>query len=180
MYIPENTNEPYWRDIKDCIPAMQQAVIDLDAKCVVEIGTRYGNSTLNFLEALEKTDGHLTSIDINDCQGVAKINPRWRFLRADSRVFNTEGLNPDINFIDGDHSYVICLSDLNKFCPITKLKVFVHDTRLSSVSNAIKKFLETNADWDYENLRLGSGLGVLTRKEKRDDSNATGNSTTAS
>lgn len=64
--------------------------IALKAKTIVELGTRYGDSTLPLLLAANMTEGQVTSVDLD----VTPFTPphgtmaeRWRFVQQDALAF---------------------------------------------------------------------------------------------
>lgn len=73
---------------------------------ILELGVQRGNSTKMFLELCDKNDGHLISVDIDDCSNVAS-NKKWEFIHSSDDNFNLinnklkEKL--DIIFIDSYH-----------------------------------------------------------------------------
>ena len=60
---------------------------------ILEFGVRQGESTKKFIEICEKNNGHLYSVDINDCSNVSK-SKYWTFLK--SRDDNFDYLNSQI------------------------------------------------------------------------------------
>ena len=48
---------------------------------ILEFGVREGISTKKFLDFCEKENGHLYSIDIDDCSNVSK-SKRWNFIKS--------------------------------------------------------------------------------------------------
>src|SRR3990172_10906297 len=75
---------------------------------ILELGVRDGNSTTAFIKAVEENEGHMTSIDINDCSGVIKSN-RWQFIKCDDIDFELKELY-HIVFIDTSHQYAHTLA----------------------------------------------------------------------
>ena len=73
---------------------------------ILELGVQNGNSTKMFLDLCDKNDGHLISVDIDDCSNVAS-NKKWEFIHSSDDNFNLinnklkEKL--DIIFIDSYH-----------------------------------------------------------------------------
>ena len=74
---------------------------------ILEFGVRQGESTKKFIEICEKNNGHLYSVDINDCSNVSK-SKYWTFLK--SRDDNFDYLNSQIPqsfdyiFLDSFHN----------------------------------------------------------------------------
>lgn len=48
---------------------------------ILELGVQRGTSTNIFLEICNNNNGHLTSVDIDDCEKVSN-NPRWKFIQS--------------------------------------------------------------------------------------------------
>lgn len=113
-----------WSDIQEHLPKLYAAA---KGTCL-EIGVRSGVSTSALLAGIEQHGGHLYSMDINDC-AVFSGHPQWTFRRADSLKENPypELEEIDVLFVDGDHSYEGCLSDLSRWGGKAK-RIFVHDT----------------------------------------------------
>src|SRR5262245_25544896 len=101
-------------DIIDHLPQLHQLVIDIDARHVIELGVRWGTSTVMWLHALEQTGGHLTSVDINPAPDWLQ-HPRWTFIQGDDMDDELIERVPDadIVFIDTSHHYAHTLAELN-------------------------------------------------------------------
>jgi len=137
-------NLSHWSDIQDHLPRLYEAA----KGTVVEIGTRAGYSTSALLAGVEAHSGKLTSVDVNECLS-GLHHPQWEFVRCDS-VKGAEELRDklpqeiDVLFVDGDHSYEGCLSDLENFGPRAK-RIFVHDTDAENypgVRQAVTKYCD--------------------------------------
>ena len=48
---------------------------------ILELGVQNGVSTNKFLEICDSNDGHLYSVDVDDCSSVAQ-NKRWKFIKS--------------------------------------------------------------------------------------------------
>jgi predicted O-methyltransferase YrrM len=53
----------------------------LDKPKILELGVQNGVSTNKFLEICDSNDGHLYSVDVDDCSSVAQ-NKRWKFIKS--------------------------------------------------------------------------------------------------
>jgi hypothetical protein len=88
------------------------------AKDMLETGVREGGSTRALLLAAELNDGHLTSIDCEDCSGAIPEDgrQRWSFLHGDSNRVLTQLHEArrqfDFAFLDGSTDYDRVLRDL--------------------------------------------------------------------
>jgi predicted O-methyltransferase YrrM len=76
---------------------------------VLELGTRGGVSTVALLAGVERSGGHVWSLDIEDCSGVLPAHPQWTFTRGDSTdtaLYETFGKTTfDLVLIDTEHTY---------------------------------------------------------------------------
>jgi predicted O-methyltransferase YrrM len=110
---------PKRSDIVDHVGALFYHTVLLNARTVVELGTRGGESTRAHLAAVAVTNGRVLSIDIDDCSHVRlpqALRSRWEFIRADDVVFGKEQfpswcqqnslpVAADIVFVDTSHLY---------------------------------------------------------------------------
>ena len=113
-------------DIHDHMPRLREA----SKGNVLEIGVRHGGSTSALLLGVEEKGGHLYSVDIDSSSGGLFTHPQWTFIQADSKEVNfLNELIPerlDVLFVDGDHSYTGCFSDLCNFGPRATI-IMAHD-----------------------------------------------------
>lgn len=101
-------------DIYLHLPRFVDLVDLLDAKHVIELGTRTGVSTVAWLYALAQNDGHLTSVDI-DVKPAVDDYPHWTYVQGDDVDPDVvSALQPaDIVFIDTSHHYHHTVDELN-------------------------------------------------------------------
>lgn len=114
---------------------------------VLEIGVRFGASTTALLLGLdEKCEGHLWSVDTEDCSGVAIGHPHWTFLRLNS-VTNAEQIKSiipselELLFIDGEHTYETVYADLFNYAPRAKT-VALHDANFNENPGVLAAIFE--------------------------------------
>ena len=74
---------------------------------ILEFGVRKGISTQEFIKICEKNDGHLYSIDIDDCSNISNSS-KWTFIQSRDDDFETlEAKLPnefDLIFLDSFHN----------------------------------------------------------------------------
>lgn len=163
-----------WSDIVDHLPFIHDFVLGQDAKVIVELGVRSGNSTAAFLAAVERTDGHVWSVDIGRPQVPAEFEQsgRWTFILGDDLTVE-RSLPDDIDvlFIDSSHLYEHTLNELRLYGPSSK-RILLHDTELEHPDGApdcpafpVKKAVE---EWceemgrQWHNFPHCYGLGVVS------------------
>jgi predicted O-methyltransferase YrrM len=120
-------------DIYQHLPTFVDIATKLDAKTVIELGTRGGVSTIAWLYAMEETDGHLWSVDIDPAPELT--HDRWTFIQGNDLEPATVAKLPaqaDIVFIDTSHLYEQTLSELNVYRWRVRPggKILLHDTEL--------------------------------------------------
>lgn len=148
-------------DIYQHLPTFVEAVNELDAKKVIELGVRYGVSTIAWLYAL-KGRGNLWSVDCSfpipanpdgpneldrvnllDPQGPLGVQDHWTFLLGyDTWPSVLDALpkkNVDIIFIDTNHVYEETLIELELYYPRVRKggRIYLHDTDLVTTGNAV-------------------------------------------
>ena len=143
---------------------------------VLEIGVREGVSTAALLLGVAHNGGHVYSVDVEPC-GEIFTDPdtlaMWTFLRADSRTESEQVLRAlgkgviDLLFIDGDHTYAGCISDLTTYGPYANV-IVVHDTssEFLGVWEAVIAYFRAPNQPKFsraEFFNSSSGMGVLYR-----------------
>ena len=73
---------------------------------ILEFGVQNGESTIRFLDLCNKNNGHLYSVDIDDCSNVSN-DKRWKFIKTRDDNFDfVKSQIPkelDVIFIDSVH-----------------------------------------------------------------------------
>jgi predicted O-methyltransferase YrrM len=161
-------------DIYEHLPVFVDLVRTMDAKHVIELGTRTGVSTYAWLYALEQTGGRLTSVDIDAKPPIGDYD-HWTFIQGDDldpAVYAQ--LEPaDIVFVDTSHLYDQTVHELNLYRWLVKPGgvMVLHDTELPQpegapprpqypVKTAIVEFCEANG-YEWTNRTNCWGLGVI-------------------
>lgn len=147
-------------DMREHMPTFTQAVKDLKATKVIELGVRYGHSTIAWLFALQG-QGHLWSVDCSfpvpaslldsaseldsvnllDPQGPLGVMPHWSFLLGYDTWPDILDMLPkkvDIIFLDTNHVYEETLVELDLYIPRIRKggRMFLHDTAIETTGNA--------------------------------------------
>ena len=104
--------------VKEKLDIIKEHILDIHKINILELGVRKGNSTKMFLDVCERNDGHLTSIDIEDCSKVAN-NKRWNFIHSSDSNFDF--VNKFISNSKFDVLYIDSLHEPNHI-----RKVFYH------------------------------------------------------
>jgi cephalosporin hydroxylase len=167
-----------WSDIVDHLPYLYDTVVESNAQTVVELGVRSGNSTAAFMAAVQKTGGHLWSVDV--------AIPSWpqefygtgfsSLIIGNDLDFGVADQLPDqidVLFVDTNHWFHHTLEELRLYGPRART-ILLHDTELEApfqapaddpkfpVSKAIDTWCaEVGRNWVN---RTGCyGLGVVTK-----------------
>jgi predicted O-methyltransferase YrrM len=169
-------------DIYLHLPRMVALVEALDAKHVIELGTRTGVSTIAWLYALEKTGGRLTSVDLDTRPEIGE-HDHWTFVQGDDcsdevLVRLAELGQADIVFIDSSHLYDHTVEELKTY----RYKVrpggviCLHDTELATpegaparplypVRKALREFVERTG-WEHVNFPDCWGFAIVKVPEE--------------
>ena len=156
---------------------------------ILELGVNKGISTKKFIKLCELNDGFLTSIDIDNCSGVAKSN-KWNFIHSSDDNFelidNKIPKEIDFLFIDSFHepNHVqkvfyhyynflreggICIIDDISWVPYAKNEY--RDNSHNEYTNRLtfRRILEIyNQNKDKFSLEFffeGSGLAIITKNK---------------
>lgn len=120
-------------DINEHLPTFVDLCVSLNAKTVIELGTRGGVSTIAWLYGLELTDGHLWSVDVDPKP--ALDHERWTFIQGsdlDPSTLERLPKQADIVFVDTSHDYQQTKAELNvyKWRVRPGGRIVLHDTAL--------------------------------------------------
>lgn len=168
-----------WSDIYEHLPTLVDLALELDARRVVELGVRFGTSTLAWLYAMEQTGGHLWSVDIAQ-QWVGIESDRWTYIEGDDTSPTVQHQLPvpcDVLFIDTSHEYAHTREELDIYSGTVRPEgaIVLHDTNVERfdhhppnsqppypVRRAVTEFVEANERWcvakTYDN---NYGLTIL-------------------
>lgn len=162
-------------DINGHLQTMVDLVEQLNARHVIELGTRSGISTTAWLYALETTGGRLTSVDLDPQPDLGGDWPHWSFIQGDDTdPAVIDQLEPaEIVFIDTSHHYQHTKRELEIYRHLVKSAgvIVCHDTDLRHpdgaplvpafpVKKAVIEFCETYG-CEWLNLPGCYGLGII-------------------
>lgn len=165
MIVEMSASEHDDMDIREHLQFLEEECWKYPNCSVLELGVRKGNSTRYFMRGVNKMNGSLKSVDIDNCRDVC-ADPKWVFVQCDDIELK---LLPsdiyDIIFIDSSHKYAHTIAELNKFSGHLQHngEFLMHDTMDGEVACAIKKFMELNSGWKFTNREFCNGLGTLKR-----------------
>ncbi|NBU69163.1 MAG: class I SAM-dependent methyltransferase [Verrucomicrobia bacterium] len=164
--------------------------LSLDAKKILELGVRSGSTTLPFLMAMDITNGHLESVDIDstsfDCP--KEFKSRWKFRKRNALDFLEEKVSLkekyDLIYVDDWHSYehvkkelefidqlvtpssVVLLHDLmyGNTCPYYHVDLTNCSPQWSN-GGPYRAVAELNPNfWEFSTIPSNNGLTILRKK----------------
>ena len=162
-------------DIYLHLPRFVELVERLDARHVIELGSRSGVSTVAWLYALERNGGRLTSVDLDEAPQIGTWG-HWEHIRGDDCDPEVVArLAPaEIVFIDTSHHYGHTVRELDIYRALVKPGgvLVLHDTELAMpfesplrdgvfpVKRAVREFCRAN-DLPVAWVRECFGLAVI-------------------
>ena len=141
---------------------------------VLELGTRSGVSTAALLAGVERSKGHVWSVDIEDCSKVAEGHPLWTFVQGDSTdptlVFRfNKDMDTDKMFglilIDTFHTFEQASKELSLWFDqvLPGGTICMHDTEtFPGVRRAAQEFADAHG-WPIVFVLPCHGMAVITR-----------------
>jgi cephalosporin hydroxylase len=119
-------------DINEHLTELHDLIVRLNAQVVIELGVRYGNSTIAILHALEQTGGHLWSVDVaKQWNGIE--SDRWTFIEGDDLSPEVMAQLPEraqVVFIDTYHGYQQTVAEIEAYKPRVQGVMAFHDTNV--------------------------------------------------
>lgn len=162
-------------------------VCSLRAKSVLELGVRNGGTTIPFLQALKMTNGHLTSVDINQPQFQVEDN-HWTFIKSDSLEFlKNRHTNEkyDLIYVDDWHSTEHVYKELQyiKHMLTDTTLIVLHDLMHSyshpryntnqypsdhefggtGPHGGVEKFVKENPNFEFATIPVNHGLTIMRK-----------------
>jgi len=166
-------------DIKDHLRTLYNLVVDNSFRNVVELGA--GQSTFILSAAVNKTGGHLTSIDnspdalLRNNSGMESYIPELSgvtsLVKDDLEAAGDIGNTIDFLFIDSDHGYSHVLETLKIWAPKVRPwgKIALHDTdhdfgHAMGVLPALEAYLlGVSGMYFVRHIKGGGGLSIISR-----------------
>jgi predicted O-methyltransferase YrrM len=158
-------------DINQHLTTLYMLAVEFNAKSILELGVRGGESTVALLQAAKEIGGSVTSIDWywDGCPTAKKrvkeygFEPYWKFILTDDRTIDW---NQPINllFIDTSHEYEHTLMELRKFEPFVVPRgiIILHDTiTCLDCAKALETYMEGRTDLKPYKYVNNNGLTVL-------------------
>ena len=126
-----------WSDIYEHLPTLVDLTLELDARTVIELGVRTGNSTAAWLWGVEQTDGLVWSCDVAEPPAWLRQFHRWTFHLGDDLDPETLSRAPaeaDILFVDTSHRYLHTVAEIGAWSPRVRPggAVVFHDTEVET------------------------------------------------
>ncbi len=165
-------------DIHTLLIPMYNLAKDIGAKTIVELGVRWGNSTIALLVYCHYNDAHLYSVDIEDCHVARSIinalglTPYWAFTQMNDVDYIKkwkikEDNLIDLLFIDTDHTYDLTKKELDEYSPYVRKGgiILFHDSYMEGVKRGFTDFLKNNTNWTSldDNIYLPLAAKVIKR-----------------
>lgn len=159
-------------DISDHLPTLFIMTKELKLRRILELGVRFGNSTVALLEAALQIDGHVWSVDVAPCPQARKLvhecelDPYWTFIQGND--LDIEWAQPiDHLFIDTDHVYPQTMAELKRFEPLVSQGglITLHDSvSFPGVARAVRDYFQGRSNISLYEYRNSYGL-ILIRKK---------------
>jgi predicted O-methyltransferase YrrM len=158
-------------DMQPHLERLYDLTLEIKAKAVVELGTRYGMSTAALCHGAAVTGGHVYAVDIQ-CRKPF-LAPNFSFIQGDDLNPYVLGLIPDtidLLFIDTMHTLRQTVRELEVYGERVRPGglVVCHDTCEIGVRMALWDFLASRGV-HYREWPESYGLGVVTVGEPPED-----------
>ena len=172
---------------------MYSIALSINAKNILELGVRNGDTTLPYLLAAKENDGYLESVDVNESAFECPIELKnlWSFYKTDAIEFLQdkvlENKKYDLIYIDDWHSYehvkkelelidqlirpgsVVLLHDLmyGNTCPYYHVDLTACSPQWAN-GGPYRAVAELNPNfWEFSTIPSNNGLTILRKKYSR-------------
>lgn len=163
-------------DINEHLPTLYNLVLEVQAKLVLELGTRSGESMVALLEGVHGTGGELYSVDIDPCESAKskvdlyKLGGRWHFVLSDDIKFGLEWPKEklfDLIFIDTAHTYEQTKKEIEVFEPLVRSGGILafHDSssHAEGVLKPIYEMMAMHPSYELELHKNNNGLAIIRK-----------------
>jgi len=147
-----------WKIMFDCVNNM-------NAKTILEFGTRDGYSTRMFSKILDVTDGNVYTVDINPPKNDLSEFKNVHVITKDIKDFSWT-IPVDILYIDDWHNGYWLYHELERFSHLAKI-VMIHDIMSDELYKGMK-------EWCVQNMMIytiynlnGCGLAIIEIEKSR-------------
>lgn len=144
------------QDSDSHLMALFGIALSLRPKLILELGVRYGDTTMPLMLAAKLLDAQMTSVDINS----TKFSPspefrnNWHFVQSDAIKFLSDAVERNINydlvFVDDWHSYTHVKRELELLDKLTTPSsvILLHDLMYGGTHPYYHSELDTtNPEW---------------------------------
>ena len=139
MTIQEQYNQrrSVQTDINEHLETLYSYGVRSDITSITEMGTRFGDSTIAFLNAIENTNKTLFSYDLFRSENISGFEryKNYKFFQEDTLACNI--INTDILFIDTLHTYFQLHSELTRHSKQVNKFIILHDTETFGVNDEV-------------------------------------------
>jgi len=168
-------NNTIKNDISEHLPTLFFLTVEFNLMHTLELGVRDGFSTMALTEAASQINGHVWSVDMDDCY-IAKqkirshnLDSYWTFIQGESKnIAKNWKEKVDHIFIDTAHYYKQTLGELNayeKFLNPNGFLTFHDSISFPGVLKAVKDFLKNSKHkYSFYNFQNNNGFTILRQK----------------
>jgi len=160
-------------DINEHLITLYMLTIEKKLRTIVELGTRTGESTIALLEAAKLIDGHVHSIDIDQCLEANEkiknhgLHKYWTFIQEDDLKVKW---NKQIDhlFIDTTHTFNQTLKELQKYEPYVNHggMITLHDIiSYPDTLKAINKYIKNKKNLILYKYFNCNGLAIIFKRD---------------
>jgi len=159
-------------DINQHLTTLYLLAVEFNAKNILELGVRGGESTIALLQAAKEIGGTVHSIDIDPCPTAKekvreyRFDSYWTFILGDDRT--VEWSHPiNLLFIDTTHEYEHTLQELRKYEPFVVRGgiIILHDTvTFPDCEKALETYMQGRTDLKAYRYFNNNGLTVLFKR----------------
>lgn len=159
-------------DINQHLTTLYMLAVEFNAKNILELGVRGGESTIALLQAAKEIGATVHSVDTDTCPTAKErvkeygFESHWNFILGDDRQVEwTQPIN--LLFIDTTHEYEQTLQELRKYEPFVVRKgiIILHDTMtFPDCQKAVEAYMQDRIDLKAYRYINNNGLTVIFKR----------------